>query len=78
MYFTQGYDDLLENGKVGDFKIIKSAQPNIWRMIHVTPESYKAADVEETVIKVRDNGFIVQGDTRVDGLPKFTRAYTRS
>ena len=65
------YDDLLENGKVGDFKIIKSAQPNIWRMIHVTPESYKAADVEETVIKVRDNGFIVQGDTRVDGLPKF-------
>jgi len=68
---TEVYDDMLENGKVGDFKIIETNQPNLWRMIHVTPESYKAADVEESVIKVRDNGFVVQGDTRNDGLPKF-------
>jgi len=40
-------------------------------MIHVTPESYKKADVDEAVIKVRDNGFVVQGDVRNDGLPKF-------
>ena len=66
----QVYDTMLENGRVGDFSIIETNQPNHWKMIHVTPASYKAADVEETVIKVRDNGFVVQGDTRSDGVPK--------
>ena len=41
----------------------------MWRLLHVTKESYKAADVDEHVIKVRvqdsgKKGFFVQGDTR--------------
>ncbi|GMI08877.1 hypothetical protein TrVE_jg2086 [Triparma verrucosa] len=69
------YDSLTE-APIGSFKIIKASQPGTWRLLHITKESYKLADVDEKVIKLRtgENAkrgtFIVNGDVRSDGHPK--------
>jgi len=69
------YEEMLESGKVGCFAIIETAQNNIWRMLHVTPDSYRKNEVAEVLIKTRDNTFFAQGDGRNDGdTPKFYKS----
>ena len=69
------YESMLKE-PIGTFAIIRTSQPNMWRLLHVTKESYKAADVDEHVIKLRaqdsgKKGFFVQGDERSEGgVPK--------
>lgn len=69
-------EDLVESAApMGSFAVIETAQINVWRMFHVTPESYRSNSVEEVVIKTRDNTFFQQKDDRMEGgHPKFYKS----